>query len=266
MSYEAELAFATDTAREAGKIMLEYFRSDKIDTEWKQDNSPVTIADKTINEMLIDRAKETFPDHGVLGEELSNYPERQRIWVVDPIDGTVPFSIGMPLSTFSLALVDRSDGQPLVGVTYDPFLDELYYATKGGGAFCNDVAIHTSEATELNRGLVGLTGGRLENLPDYYDPGLATNAIRNAGARNMGFASFVYLSNRIAKGQLLGSIIGKAGAWDIAASSLIVREAGGVVTDLTGKPRRFDEVDMGCMHAANPEIHKKLMELMNNGQ
>jgi myo-inositol-1(or 4)-monophosphatase len=103
VSYEKELRFATDLAQEAGAIMDRYFRAEDIGTELKQDLTPVTVADTTINDLVIDRVQQSYPEHGVLGEENSYEPTRDRIWVVDPIDGTVPFSLGIPTSTFSLA-------------------------------------------------------------------------------------------------------------------------------------------------------------------
>ncbi|QQS18795.1 hypothetical protein IPL68_01860 [Candidatus Saccharibacteria bacterium] len=133
MAHEKELQFAKSLALEAGAIMRHYFRSDELAITHKQDLTPLTVADTQINALVIERVKKEFPAYGVLGEEASFEPHRELLWVVDPIDGTSPFSCGIPVSTFSIALVHRKDGQPYVSVTYDPYLDELMFATKNGG-------------------------------------------------------------------------------------------------------------------------------------
>ncbi len=91
-------------AKRAGELMKQFYRADQ-KVEVKNDNSPVTIADKTINQELISRVKERFPDHGVLGEEASWHEDRDIVWVCDPIDGTVAYILHLPTSMFSLALV-----------------------------------------------------------------------------------------------------------------------------------------------------------------
>jgi len=98
--------FAKDVAKQAGKIMMENFKLG-MHKEWKSDNSPVTETDLRINKLLIEGVKKYFPEHSVLGEEESNFVgDRKMVWVCDPLDGTLPFSHGVPIFTFSLALVD----------------------------------------------------------------------------------------------------------------------------------------------------------------
>ncbi len=267
MTYDKELAFAKALALEAGGLMLRYFRAEDIATEWKEDNTPLTIADTTINRLVIEQVKAAFPGHGVLGEEESFKPEREIIWVVDPIDGTVPFSLGIPMSTFSIALVNRKDGQPVVAVTYDPWLDELFIATKGGGAFLNDKPIAASRAAGLGRGyvFVGLQDANGQGVT--YKPSLAAVQLRDKGAKILSIPSGVYLGNRIATGQFIGGIIGNPRSWDVAASALLIEEAGGVVTDLEGKKRHYDHDGLlGCVLAANQAIFEELMEIVRTSK
>lgn len=262
MSYEAELQFAKQLAREAGEIMRQYFGSDQLNTEFKPDNSPLTVADTIINQHVIEAVQGAYPEDGILGEEASFAIDRERLWVVDPIDGTMPFSIGIPVFTFSLALVNKHDGQPVVGVTYDPFLDQMYSAVKGGGAFLGDQQLRATDQKTINKAVIAASSRPLEYEGVRYNAGAFSDAVRLLDGRTLGFASFVYTSNRIATGQIAGSVVGGCGAWDVAASSLIVQEAGGVVTDLRGEPRRFDEDGVGCVQAANPTLHAKIMELL----
>lgn len=262
MNYDAELAFAEKLAREAGEIMRKYFKSEELGTIWKKDNSPVTVADTTINSMVIERVKEAFPDDGIIGEEESYKTDRDRVWVVDPVDGTVPFSLDIPVSTFLLALVNKSDGQPVVAVVYDPYLDHLYTATKGGGAFLNGVRLQASESDDLAQAYVTVHGKRVTTDQIDYRPGQLFDQLRELGARNVTMAGGAYTSVKIAEGRFALSIVGTGWPWDDAAPGLILQEAGGIVTDLEGKPRRYDEAGLGCFYSANQAIHDQILKLI----
>ncbi|MET0779291.1 MAG: inositol monophosphatase, partial [Candidatus Saccharimonadales bacterium] len=132
----AELRFAKQLAYEAGKIMLHYFNARDKGVTIKDDQSPVTLADTEINALVIERVKAQFPADGVLGEEACFGLGRSNLWVVDPLDGTPPFARGVPLSTFCMALVQN--GKPIVAVVYDPYMDRLFWACDGLGAYEND--------------------------------------------------------------------------------------------------------------------------------
>src|SRR3989339_1076408 len=119
---ENYLEFAKNLAKEAEEIALRYF-SFKVENTWKEDNTPLTKADTEINDLVIKRVNEAFPEHSIYGEEQSELKENSKyIWVCDPIDGTMPFSNGSPIFTFSIALVDQSSGLPILGVINDPVL------------------------------------------------------------------------------------------------------------------------------------------------
>lgn len=264
--YEKELAFAKRLALQAGKTMKRYFRTDELGLEIKDDQTPLTIADTSINSMVISEVKQHFPKHGVIGEEESYEPERGMVWVVDPIDGTMPFSLGLPLSTFLLALVDKNDGQPVVGVVYDPHLDKLYSAFKGGGAYLNDATVSTSDTIELNHTFCGIGGGGRSFHDELYDYAKLVNTLRSHHVRPMTVYSGAYLSIHVASGEFVAGIHGYGSPWDYAAQAIIVREAGGVVTDVFGHERRFDEWSDGCLIAANASIHKQLVKLIQEAK
>lgn len=120
------LNFAKEMCSEAGKIMKKYFYQDS-GISYKGDRTIVTLADKEINHILIEKVKEKFPNHSVDGEE-EKFGESKYVWVCDPVDGTAMYARHIPVAVFSLALV--IDGVPEVGVVYDPFLDNLYSAVK----------------------------------------------------------------------------------------------------------------------------------------
>jgi myo-inositol-1(or 4)-monophosphatase len=253
------LDFAKSLAQEAGKIMNRYFRAEDIGTEWKEGNSPLTMADTKVSDLVIERVKEKYPEHGVIGEEGNYEPEREMVWVVDPVDGTIPFSLAMPLSTFSLALVSRKDGQPIAGVIFDPFLDHLYSAQKGKGSWLNDKELHTTKHADLARSYFSALG----SFKEAEGMGVITDALREKGAKNFALLSQAYSAARVASGELICSIFSYGSPWDSAAAALIVAEAGGIVTDLKGKPRRYDRFDNGCLLSANQEVHELVLEVIN---
>lgn len=266
MQYQKELDFAKDLAIEAGKIMRRYFRAEDIGTEWKDDNTPLTIADTSINKLVIEKVKAAFPDQGVLGEEESYKPERETIWVVDPIDGTKPFSLGIPVSTFLLALVSRADGQPVLGVIYDPYLEHLYTAVKGQGAFLNGRRLKTSSARSFTNGYATVYGFKpLKNNSIDYSAGKVIDGLLAKKASVINISSGAYTAAKIASGEFLTVIEMLGKPWDSAAVALLVQEAGGLVTDFVGQPRRFDEVGFGSVMAANPAILKQVLALIKGG-
>lgn len=253
-----ELEFAKDLAlNHAGKTMKRYFRAEDINVEWKEDNTPLTQADTTINKTVIDMVKIHFPTYGVIGEEESYEPDRDLVWVVDPIDGTVPFSLSIPVSTFSLALVDRSDGQSVVAVVYDPYLEHLYSAKKGHGTFLNDKKLSTSGQKDFKRGYFYISGD-----PIVFNPGKCANTITKKGGKCMNLISFAYSGTKVASGHLAASCMSYGSPWDSGAVSLIVEEAGGVATDLNGNKRRYDQFENGILLSANKTIHTKLVDLI----
>ena len=127
------LEFAKDIAKEAGKIMMKYFKMDN-GASYKCDKTIVTLADTEINSYLIKKVKETYPTHSVDGEE-ENFGKSNYVWVCDPVDGTAMYARHIPVAVFSLALV--IDGVSTIGVVYDVFTDNLYTAIKGQGAYKN---------------------------------------------------------------------------------------------------------------------------------
>lgn len=262
MKYDKELTFAKELAHEAGTIMRRYFRAEDIGTEWKSDDTPLTVADTKINRMVIDRVKEAYPSHSVIGEEESYDNGGDYVWVVDPIDGTIPFSLGIPVSTFLLALVEKKHGQPVLGICYDPYLDHLYWAVEGQGAFLNDKPIKASSDKSLKRRNITLYGPIIDTERIYYSPGKLIDHLTDLGTRTMKISSGAYTASKIASGEF--AIVTDAGGrpWDIAATAVIVKEAGGVASDLNGETQRFDEHSFGCVLAANKGVHAEFMKLI----
>lgn len=254
--FTKEREFAIEMAYMAGDRMRKYAEMDH-QVERKGDNSPVTIADKKINTKLIESVKEIFPDQGVLGEEESYKPERDKLWVCDPIDSTASFILHTPLSMFSLAFVD--DGTVRVAVTYNPWTDELFVAVKDAGATKNDKPIRVSERDwGENAIVVSVSDPGHNNYPT--DSPEAALWIRSGGNHLSHVGGGVFKCMMIAQGYADGFIFPFDGAHDIAAAKLIVEEAGGKVTDLDGNDQRYDRAINGAI-ISNGRIAKHLQEI-----
>jgi len=254
------LEFAKGLAKEAGTIQLRYFRSDDIATQWKNDQTPLTIADTTINSMVIRRVKETYPEHGVLGEEESFGRDRKMLWVCDPVDGTMPFSIGVPVSTCSLALGE--DGVPIVGIVFDPFQDRLWEATTGSKTLMNGKIVHVNTGG-IRNAYIGDDVWAASNLPNeflYQLPGVRDDLL-DRGAKPITYSAAIISCALISSGQFTGEIFAVKKPEDIAAIKLIVENAGGKVTDLDGNNQRYDGWINGAI-VSNGVIHDELIDVV----
>lgn len=252
--YEAELTFAKDLAYKAGSIMQEYSSPD-LAVESKSDSSPVTAADQAINDLVISEVAKHFPEHGVIGEEASNHNNEEYVWVCDPIDGTISFINHIPTSVFTLALV--KDGQPIVCVTLNPWTNELYTASKGGGAYCNDQKISVS-GRSLDGATIAVSGSI--NTENVQHIAALTESLKGK-AHVVSLVSSIFKGCLIAGGYIEGYIFRYSGAHDVASTKLLVEEAGGKVTDLSGNEQRYDRPINGAV-ISNGAIHEELLKLV----
>ncbi len=249
------LEFAKSLAYEAGEVMRQYFGKNP-DSEFKEDDTIVTIADKEINSMVIDRVKATFPNHAVDGEEASHRQDTRHVWVCDPIDGTNPFAMVLPVSVFSLAYV--YDGAPLVGVIYDPFTDRMFWAIKGEGAYIN------GERTYVNTQKLE-PKARLNfdwwDTADYDVLMPLVELSKKTGVYLLSPGSTTHAAALVAQGEFVASVFAgtKGKNVDIAAAKVIVEEAGGKVTNLFGNDQRYDGDIQGAI-VSNGVVHDKLVE------
>lgn len=256
MDYSEEIQFAVELAREAGSIMRNNFVAGMV-KEWKSDGTPVTVTDTTINSLVIERVKAAFPDHSVRGEEESYNLGQSMVWVCDPVDGTMAFSHGLPISTFSLALV--YDGKPVLGVVYDPFMDRMFRAVSGKGAYLNDKQVHVSDAT-METALIDIEG--FPSTHPVLDIGEEYgNALAGKGAKVMHLWSVILPTSLVASGEFAATVFNVEKPEDAAAIRVIVEEAGGKVTDLFGNDQRYDQPIKGFI-ASNGVLHGELVRLI----
>mgnify|MGYP001588140626 CR=1 FL=1 len=251
---DGALSFAENLAREAGKIMRENFSAASVGMkrEWKDDNTPLTETDTAINKLVIEAVSAAYPTYSVIGEEASNLKESEYAWVCDPVDGTIPFSHGFPIFTFSLALT--KNGESIVGVMYDPIMDRLVSAEKGKGAYLNGQKISvSSEKTISKQSFVELnTNDRMTSLRAY---------LHEKGSYVPTLYSCVYASMLVATGEFAAAIYPHDKPWDAAAVKIVIEEAGGKVTDLDGNEQRYDGKVNGFV-ASNGYVHNELVRAL----
>ncbi len=262
MEQEQLLEFTKNLAKEAEAIALKYFGFETA-TTWKSDNTPLTQADTEINDLVIKRVNEAYPDHSIRGEESSDIKENSKyIWVCDPIDGTSPFSNGLPLFTFSIALVDQSDGQPILGVVNDPVMKNMYWAYKNGGAYRNGTKISVSTNTTLDGAYLCIDGaGKKLGFSNQT----TLQLLVEKKCRISKFLSFIYGAIQVPNGKFVGSIFYGPQPHDVATIKIITEEAGGKVTDLNGEGRRYDEIGLGCI-ASNGILHEEILSFVQAGR
>jgi myo-inositol-1(or 4)-monophosphatase len=259
---EQYLEFAKKLAKEAEEISLKYF-SFEVESTWKGDNSPLTIADTEINDLVIKRINETYPEHSIYGEEKSEIKENSKyIWVCDPLDGTIAFSCGLPIFVFSIALVDQSNGLPILGLINDPMMKTMYWAYKGSGAYRNGKKIYVLKNETFNKtySITGASGKDVgfSNLPIH-------KTLNEMNSSVMKFPSFIYGAIQVANGKFIAGVFYRRYGHDIAALKIITEEAGGKVTDLNGEERRYDQDGIGCI-ISNGILHEQLLNIVQIGK
>ncbi|SDB28052.1 3'(2'),5'-bisphosphate nucleotidase CysQ [Bauldia litoralis] len=251
-----DLELLKSAGKEAGDLALSYFRRDP--QVWlKEGGSPVSEADIAVDQRLSDILRAARPDYGWLSEETVDSPERlgrQRVFVVDPIDGTRAFLAGHDEWTVSLAIVEN--GRPISAALVGPALSVNYSATVGGGAFNNGRRLAFTPAT-------GLGGARFASATRYTREVEAESGSRT---RPRYVPSLAYRLALVASGEIDVAIVRPtARDWDLAAADLLVQEAGARLSDLSGKPLLYNARHTGhpTLVATAPELFDQVVNLVN---
>lgn len=250
------LDVAKDLAKQAGEVIKKNF-SLNCNQEWKDNNTPVTATDLAVNALVLKVLKEAFPEHSTLSEEGDDFSEMSEyVWICDPVDGTHNFSHGIPTATFALALTRA--GVPLLNLVYDPFMDRMFWAEKGMGAFMNGKSIKVMEAATLKKTVVGM--GKLKEVRNLYP---LLEAIKECGGTSIVGLSIHYMSALVAAGEFSASLFGGRSVYDMTPSKLLIEEAGGKATNLFGKtPERFDRDQEGQL-CSTQLLHTEIMALLD---
>ena len=242
---------AIKAARNAGKIMVQYVdRIDLLTIDSKKRNDFVTEVDRACEQEIIDVLRSAYPNHSILGEETGYQEGDEFCWVIDPLDGTANFVHGFPQFAVSIALKQKN--RVVVGCIYDPLRQELFTSIKGAGTQLNERRIRVTQCAKLEDALIG-TGFPFRE-PHHFKPYLRTfeaifpacAGVRRAGAAALDLAY-------VAAGRLDGFWETSLEQWDLAAGTLMIKEAGGLCSDYRGEP---DYLDNGQIIAGNPKIFK----------
>jgi len=257
MDFERERDIGATLAHRAGAVLLSHFRSRRFESRQKGARDIVTTADIASEAVLMRGLTEAFPDDSVEAEEGGRVAANpSRVWYVDPLDGTVNYARGIPQWCVTIALF--GDGVPLVGIIYDPIHGETLTAVSGRGAWRDGTPVPRRADVPLEDACVYLTidvddEGRHVGVDDVAALAPHVSRTRSLGSVALGLAY-------TAVGRLDAVVHRSAHTWDYGAGVLLVREAGGVVTDLSGEPYMAGTVAL--IAAATPALHADLVALL----
>ena len=250
---------AFKAARRAGQMMIRAsgnLEAVKIDS--KAFNDFVSNVDCESEMILVDALKEAYPHHKITCEESGSHgkSDAEYEWIIDPLDGTTNFLHGHPQYAISMALLHKGVLQE--ALVYAPERNDLYMASRGQGALLNDRRIRVSNRVELNRCLIG-TGFPVvdQSMMDKYLAILKDFLSKTAGGRREGSAALDLCS--VAVGRLDGFFEFNLKPWDVAAGALIVKEAGGIVTDMQGNDTWLQT---GNIVAGNPKVLAQMLQII----
>lgn len=241
---------AVELARAAGRLTLRWFRSGELVIDRKSDGTPVTQADRAVERFLRERLSELHPDDGVIGEEEDDEVGiSPRRWIIDPIDGTKAFTHGVPL--FSTLLAVEDEHGPAVGVIELPALGETVYAGRGLGCYDNGERVSVSLRDRIRGSYLATSG--FDGWPDQtVGAVIASGMFLRTWGDGYGYAL-------VATGRVEAMVDPVAARWDLAAMPVIIGEAGGRFTDLSGVARS----DGGNGLASNGVLHDELLALLS---
>lgn len=240
-----------DTSRD---ITLSYFRQ-ALSIEDKQDNSPVTIADKETEAKLRQMILQEFPDHGILGEEYGvENLDADSIWILDPIDGTGSFVYGVPLYGTLISVVEN--GHSTLGLIDMPALDERWVGKHGHPTLFNGVACHTSDCKELDSARMLCTSPDMFNSTEYSQFKKLSHKVRMSR-----FGGDCYCYGLLASGYVDLVVESDLKPYDFMAHLAVIQGAGGIVSDWQGNALTIDSGPQ-VVAAATPELHKRALEVL----
>jgi myo-inositol-1(or 4)-monophosphatase len=251
---------ASAAAIEGGRVLMQKFGT-ALEIGYKGEIDLVTEADRAAEETIVSVIRDTFPRHDILAEEADHgHSDSMYRWIIDPLDGTTNYAHGFPWFAISIAL--EVEGEIRLGVVYNPFHHELFFAERGEGAYLNEVQIRVSTTARLDRAMLatGFPYDRKTSPVNNYDHFLnfqqEAQACRRVGAASLDLAY-------TAAGRLDGYWEMKLKPWDVAAGQLLVTEAGGRVSDFIGRP--LDINGQECL-ASNGRIHDAMMSVLLRGK
>lgn len=242
-------------AREGGQLARRRFAArDELKTSRKGVQDLVSEADRQVEALIIERLRQLFPEDGVLGEESGAQGSRERLWVVDPIDGTNNFLRGIPYWSVSVAYV--RDGNAEIGVIYDPMAEELFAACRGAGVARNGEVVSASGSDDLSKSVLGFAYSRA-HPPERY--GQAVRQLLSASGEYRRMGSAALMMAHVADGRLDGFYSSRLNSWDVLAGVVLAREAGAWVSDFLVGDSLWDG---NAVLACAPGLRSGLLEIL----
>lgn len=253
------LNIAITAARQAGDIIVRHMELlDRIKISTKQGNEHFSEVDVKAEQAIINTIHKAYPEHGIIAEESGCYKEEsETVWIIDPLDGTTNYLHGFPV--FSVSIAVRVKNRIEHAVVYDPLRFECFSASRGRGAQLNDRRIRVSKQTQLEHALLG-TGFSFQNAAlskKRYLPTLEALFGQCAGIRRAGSAALDLAY--VASGRLDGFWEFGLRPWDIAAGCLLIKEAGGLISDMQGGE---EFLKTGDVIAGPPKVFKSLSQML----
>lgn len=253
-----KLSFLKNVAVEAGGILMKFFRGN-FEVESKGGAELLTTADRKSEEFIVKSIEEKYPGIGIIAEETrSSDWKKEEAFIIDPLDGTNNFSFGIPM--FCVSIAYQIEGDLKTGVIYDPLHEELFYAEKEKKAFLNDVPISVSKRKKMKESIIATGFPYIKNRKeDSNIPEFSALLMKSRGLRRMGSAALDLCY--VACGRFDGYWEQHLKIWDISAGGLIVREAGGKVTNFNNT--HWDHQSDNII-ASNGLIHSELQEVIRS--
>lgn len=261
MDFQNFADFAGEICYDAGSILLKGFRSGETEVSFKSRTDLVTNIDKESEEFLFNRIRSEYPEHSIIAEEGSRKDSQgEYLWYVDPLDATNNFAHGIPFFCISLGVFSRSENRMIAGVVYDPFHKEMFKGIRGSGAFLNGEVIHVSSTGDIGISILA-TGFPYDKANNEKNNLKEFNAFvpKVQGIRRLGSAALDL--SYLACGRIDGYWEPELKPWDMAGGSIIVEEAGGIVTKYNNES--FDP-EFPQILASNGMIHNQMLEVLSS--
>jgi myo-inositol-1(or 4)-monophosphatase len=248
---------AVKAARRAGKVIMRYASQlDRLTIESKGRNDFVSQVDRDAEAEIIDVIRHAYPDHAILAEETGRHGQSEYLWIIDPLDGTTNYLHGYPQYAVSIGLYHQD--KPFQAVVFDPLKNDLYTASRGGGAQLNDRRMRVSGVTQFSNALLatGFPFRSMDQLEVFINTFRAllpqVSGVRRAGSASLDLA-------HVACGKLDGFWEFGLSPWDMAAGALLVEEAGGLVGDFCGQALKLDN---GHIVVGTPKVYDEILRLL----
>ncbi len=250
---------AQESAQSAGEELLKHFyKFNRNSVKFKAHHEIITKADLAAEKIILDIIHKNFPDHQILSEEDGhNGKKSDYLWIIDPLDGTTNFSMHNPLFSVSIGVAYK--GEIIMGVVHAPFLQETYTAQLGKGVKLNNKKIKVSNIRNLNESLNTYCHARENKYVRKALTYMRKQKLNGFDCRQLGSAAIELAF--VAAGRVESIVIPGANSWDVAAGVLLVREAGGRVSDFSNKKWNLNSNNM---LASNGLVHKDIISILNN--